>query len=108
MPQRPPSFTLFKRDKKAAHREQDARRGSASQRLYDHRWRKARLNYLAAHPLCVYCMKDKRVTPATVVDHIIPHRGDYQLFWDVHGNWQGLCCNCHSSRKQREERRAHG
>ncbi|WP_343040029.1 HNH endonuclease signature motif containing protein [Methylocystis heyeri] len=42
--------------------------------------------------------------PATVVDHITPHKGDIKLFWD-RKNWQPLCEPCHNSRKQREERR---
>jgi 5-methylcytosine-specific restriction endonuclease McrA len=41
---------------------------------------------------------------ATVVDHIIPHKGDRKLFWS-RANWQPLCVSCHSSRKQRLERR---
>lgn len=41
---------------------------------------------------------------ATVVDHITPHKGDKILFWSK-SNWQPLCTHCHSSRKQREERR---
>ncbi|MGM9590559.1 MAG: HNH endonuclease signature motif containing protein, partial [Faecousia sp.] len=36
-----------------------------------------------------------RLTPATVVDHIIPHRGDRKLFWDE-SNWQPLCKDCHN------------
>lgn len=42
---------------------------------------------------------------ATVVDHVIPHRGDQALFWDT-SNWQPLCRRCHDGRKQAEERRA--
>ena len=34
------------------------------------------------------------ITPATVVDHVIPHRGNKQLFWDEK-NWQPLCKSCH-------------
>jgi 5-methylcytosine-specific restriction protein A len=34
------------------------------------------------------------LTPATAVDHIQPHRGDYELFWDS-DNWQPLCATCH-------------
>ena len=37
---------------------------------------------------------DSKLTPATVVDHIIPHRGDKRLFWDEK-NWQPLCKDCH-------------
>jgi predicted kinase len=43
--------------------------------------------------------------PASVVDHIIPHRGDQAKFWDS-ANWQSLCTRCHSSRKQAMEPRA--
>ena len=40
-------------------------------------------------------MKQGNLTPATVVDHIIPHRGDMKLFWDE-SNWQALCESCHN------------
>ncbi|MEP2204764.1 MAG: HNH endonuclease signature motif containing protein [Tateyamaria sp.] len=40
--------------------------------------------------------------PATVVDHIIPHRGDEALFND-RNNLQSLCTPCHSRYKQRSE-----
>ena len=42
------------------------------------------------------------MVPASVVDHIIPHRGDESLFWDQ-TNWQSLCKQCHDSAKQKEE-----
>jgi len=32
---------------------------------------------------------------ATVVDHITPHKGDNDLFWD-RANWQSLCESCHN------------
>lgn len=79
--------------------EYDKRRPSASDRGYDSRWQKARLAYLAKHPDCVMCGK-----PATVVDHIEPHRGDQRLFWDSK-NWQSLCTPDHNSTKQSLERR---
>lgn len=43
------------------------------------------------------------LVPATVVDHITPHRGDPILFWDSK-NWQPLCKDCHDRFKQREEK----
>ena len=70
--------------------------------LYGRRWRKARINFLTDNPLCVYCQKAGIVTQATEVDHIIPHRGDPELFWDV-SNWQGLCSDHHRATKQKEE-----
>lgn len=62
--------------------------------LYGHRWRKAREEFLSAHPLCVNCLNHDRVTSSEIVDHINPHRGDRLLFWDV-TNWQALCKQCH-------------
>ena len=29
------------------------------------------------------CQREGKLVPATVVDHILPHRGDEALFWDV-------------------------
>lgn len=75
---------------------------SSTERGYGYRWQKARERFLAAHPLCVYCEREGRVTAASVVDHVTPHRGDDEMFWDQ-TNWQALCAPCHSSRKQREE-----
>jgi 5-methylcytosine-specific restriction endonuclease McrA len=68
------------------------------------RWEKARKTYLASHPLCAMCQREGRVTAATVVDHIKPHKGDTKLFWDVANNWQALCKPHHDQDKQREER----
>jgi 5-methylcytosine-specific restriction protein A len=83
-------------------RRYDRERGTAAQRGYDSRWRKARLMFLRKHPLCVDCMKQGRVTPATDVDHIVPHRGNRELFWDE-SNWQALCHACHSRKTARED-----
>jgi len=63
---------------------------------YTYAWRKARAAYLRAHPLCVECEKIGKIIPADQVDHIIAHRGDKVLFWDVTNNWQSLCASCHS------------
>jgi len=73
----------------SGYRQQHARL-SAPARLYDSRWRKARLAFLRDRPLCVQCMDGGRVAPATDVDHVIPHRGNRGLFWDEE-NWQALC-----------------
>ena len=45
-------------------------------------------------------MKENKLTPATVVDHIIPHRGDRKLFWDE-SNWQSLCERHHNEKTGR-------
>ncbi|WOI54969.1 HNH endonuclease signature motif containing protein [Palleronia sp. LCG004] len=67
----------------------------AGQKLYDRKWRAARLVHLAYHPLCVACAEIGVTTAATDVDHIDPHRGDRSKFWD-RSNWQSLCHRCHS------------
>ena len=71
--------------------------GSAAERGYDAKWRRARKLFLQRHPLCANCLSQGIVTPATVVDHIVPHRGDRALFWDEN-NWQPLCKNCHDQK----------
>ncbi len=78
----------------------DALRGGAAERGYDARWRTARKRYLQQHPLCVMCAEEGKITPATVVDHIIPHRGDRKLFWDPE-NWQPLCREHHDRKTGR-------
>ncbi|PZR07117.1 MAG: HNH endonuclease [Archangium gephyra] len=82
-------------------------RGTSHERGYDARWRKARAAFLAAHPLCAECQRHGRVTPARVVDHIKPHRGDEALFWNE-ANWQALCdftspFDCHGAKTGRGE-----
>ncbi|MBR0128914.1 MAG: HNH endonuclease [Neisseriaceae bacterium] len=72
---------------------------------YGRQWKKERAKFLTQNPLCVYCQKKGRNTLATVIDHIIPHKGDDTLFWDKN-NWQPLCTHCHSSVKAREEKQA--
>lgn len=70
---------------------------------YGTTWNKMRLRYLAENPLCVFCKANGRLTPANVIDHIEPHRGDEKLFWDT-ANWQPLCKHCHDKVKSIIER----
>ncbi|WP_330164070.1 HNH endonuclease [Paenibacillus campinasensis] len=46
--------------------------------------------------------KAGRLVASTVVDHIIPHKGDPKLFWDKN-NWQALCKKCHDTKTARED-----
>lgn len=78
-------------------------RKSANARGYDSRWRKSRKRFLNANPLCVECLKVDRLVEATVVDHIIPHRGDKKLFCDEN-NWQALCKSCHDRKTMTVDR----
>ncbi len=60
------------------------------------------LRWLTNNPLCVECERQGLTTPATEVDHIVPHRGDKVLFWD-HDNWQALCKPCHDVKTATED-----
>lgn len=77
---------------------------SATKRGYGRKWQKFSKAYLQAHPLCVRCMGKKPpvYTKATVVDHVIPHRGDQKLFWDQ-SNLQALCKQCHDKKTRVED-----
>ena len=76
-------------------------------RLYNtQRWKRRREAFLQTHPLCVMCEAAGRATLATVVDHIKPHRGDPELFFDE-ANWQPLCKPCHDGAKQELENTGH-
>ena len=98
----------YKTDFKRSHRTEvmqrdDKQRGTAHERGYGSKWQTARKAYLIQHPLCKKCLSNTSVVAATVVDHIIPHRGDMQLFWDS-GNWQPLCKTCHDHKTLKEGR----
>ncbi len=94
-------------------------RGDVMPQIYGSKWNKARLAFLQQHPLCVMCRKQGRLTPATVVDHIVPHKlrdainsndsaaikAARRLFWGTK-NWQPLCASHHNSTKQRIEKHA--
>lgn len=75
---------------------------TTAQRGYGGKWQRARLGYLAKHPLCMMCEAENRVTAANVVDHIVPHRGNMTVFWDT-TNWQPLCTPCHNAKTAKEQ-----
>lgn len=54
-------------------------------------WRKLRRAKLMESPLCEAC----RLAPSTQVDHILPHRGDQELFLDP-DNLMAMCHSCHA------------
>lgn len=80
---------------KTSYKRPKDRRPSSRQRGYTTTWERARRMFLRRHPLCVQCQQHGHMTPAKVVDHIRPHRGSKELFWDE-TNWQALCTTCHN------------
>lgn len=95
---------VYDTQRKERQAEFERTRLSAAERGYDSRWQKARLGYLKHHPLCAECEREGKTVPATVVDHIVPHKGNKQLFWDKK-NWQPLCKPCHDRKTAKEDGR---
>ena len=63
-------------------------------------WAKRRADQLMAEPFCRECAKHNLRVPATDADHIVPHRGDIELF--TKGDLQSLCHSCHSRKTMTE------
>lgn len=101
MPRRPKTRTSWAPARK---RSEDRRRGTAAERGYDGRWRKARRAFLSRpeNVLCRSCASRGRMVEAECVDHVEPHKGDPVLFWDQ-TNWQPLCHACHSTKTAAED-----
>jgi hypothetical protein len=62
-------------------------------------WRRRRIRQLEAEPLCRACLEQKRLTPATVADHI-SRATDERSFRE--GPLQSLCHQHHQSKRQAE------
>ena len=71
-------------------------------------WRQElRPGQLLREPFCRECAAQGRRVRATVVDHVTPHRGRWELFSDP-GNLQSLCKSCHDAKTMRELNEAMG
>jgi 5-methylcytosine-specific restriction protein A len=91
--------------RKKARAQNDRERGTAAERGYTWAWsgpNGAAKTHLKANPLCVHCLQQGLRQAAKVVDHIIPHRGNMDLFWDS-SNWQSLCKRHHDQKTARGE-----
>lgn len=89
-------------------RKHTDRRDANRHAMYNYRWQKASKRFLAEHPLCQCPQCDEgciRVRPANVVDHIKPHEGNVDLFWDE-SNWQAMNKECHDFKTAREKGRS--
>lgn len=65
-------------------------------------WKRQRAAQLRAHPLCRMHLELGQVVGATIADHVVPHRGDREFFFN--GQLQSLCKRCHDSAKQAQEK----
>lgn len=77
-------------------------RGTTAQRGYGGRWQTLRKRFILQHPYCQECLKQGKLTEATDVDHIVPHRGCARLLFDE-SNLQALCHECHSRKTAKED-----
>ena len=87
--------------KRIRQKSYDSNRPSWHSMYASKRWKDARIIYLSDNPFCIECSKLDRLIPATVVDHIVDHKGNYDLFWDT-TNWQGLCYRHHNSKTAKQ------
>ncbi len=88
-----------KREKNAAV---NANRESTDKFYNTQRWKKLRAFFRKRHPLCEECLKEGRLNPSIIVDHIKPIKeGGSPLAWD---NLQALCWSCHSMKTLRDRR----
>lgn len=66
-------------------------------------WKEKRERQLKREPLCRECLSKEIYTKATDVDHIIPHKGNWNLFIGE-DNLESLCHACHSRKTARENK----
>ncbi|MCP3927266.1 MAG: HNH endonuclease [Desulfobacterales bacterium] len=55
------------------------------------RYKNERKQFLIENP---YCCSEGCTKLSNILDHRIPHKGDYDLFWDK-SNWDPKCKSCH-------------
>jgi 5-methylcytosine-specific restriction protein A len=66
--------------------------------MYGRRWYAETRLFLRVNPICVGLPDGthhwKCNGAATLVDHLIPHRGDLEVFWQTDG-WRAMNRHCH-------------
>ena len=91
------------------HHHRESKREKGNLLIFSHREhvapnpRASVSQWLAQHP--IYRLAPWDITrPATVVDHIIPHKGDHLLMW-AEWNWQPLTKRAHDRKTATEQTR---
>ena len=67
-------------------------------------WERLRAEHLRIEPLCRECLIHDQYVQGIEVDHVEPHRGDWDKFVDQK-NLQTLCSACHSRKTRAENRK---
>ena len=97
MPSKPPR--LGQRAPQAKQPRLPDLREASHKRGYDATWHKLSRMVRMEEPLCRHCLREGRVTAATLVDHIVPLSQRLDLRLD-RTNLQSLCVRCHSLKTQ--------
>lgn len=67
------------------------------------RWTRLSKAFRNDHPLCAECLRQGRISPSTVTDHIIPYPICAENFFDIH-NLQALCERCNHDKGERDKK----
>jgi 5-methylcytosine-specific restriction enzyme A len=67
-------------------------------------WKRRRAQQRRREPFCAMCLAMGKAVPATIVDHIIPHKGNSNAFRT--GALQSLCKDHHDSAKRIDDLRS--
>ena len=100
MPYKPTSKQPIE-SKKIADREYNHRRPLRHKIYNTSRWQKLREYKKRRNPLCEECLRQGRITPMALVDHIIPIEDGGAVF-DL-SNLQSLCSACHNKKHSKGE-----
>ena len=91
---------------KTAHKTDYVRKHPEYNKLYtSSRWQAYRHMFLTRNPLCVNhddMNYNECKRAATVLDHIVDHEGDYELFWNP-DNHQAMCAICHNKKTAKDK-----
>jgi 5-methylcytosine-specific restriction protein A len=99
-------MTIISTFRKTIPKEKQTGRKYRAEWYDTRRWRAERLQHLQQNPLCVHCIENDIITPATILDHIkniasYKESDREQAFWNAN-NWQGLCTRCHNKKSAKE------
>jgi 5-methylcytosine-specific restriction protein A len=97
-----PSKRRLHLNERSKHRSHIPTKSSDASFLWSRRWRRLRLCFLAANPLCVECLSEGLTVSATQVDHVIARSADPSMRYDWK-NLRALCASCHSRRTRSDQ-----
>lgn len=87
---------------KAERHDGSYQRERSADPYHSYRWTRLSRAFRSEHPLCAMCQKEGRITPAAVVDHIIPYPVCDDFF--DRNNLQSLCEKCNHDKGQRDKK----